>query len=220
MKFLILIPLVIASAYEYFTRGQCGLALVSGLYMILSIQAEHAANRFLRNGLYPVSAFGGMSSPPPNKPQGWDIPEEPIKVERLGTKKQKTESYSRPEPSSRETPKQEKPKAAPRPEMKTEQKAEQKKKTEPQAAKPKAKAIKPDTSPRFNGKPHEVLVIQENAATITIVRAFRHWVKKYHPDHAHSPAETQSANEHTRMLTDAKEKLLDRRKQMRKPRSA
>jgi len=66
-------------------------------------------------------------------------------------------------------------------------------------------------SPNFQGRPHEVLGIAENAATRTIVNAFRHWVKRFHPDH--SPAlPLVEANARVRQIAAAKELLLERRR--------
>lgn len=67
-------------------------------------------------------------------------------------------------------------------------------------------------APNFRGRPHEVLGIRENAATSLIVKAFRHWIKIYHPDHGQK---TEAATEKTRQLTSAKEALLEERKRKR-----
>jgi len=67
-------------------------------------------------------------------------------------------------------------------------------------------------APNFHGRPHEVLGIRENAATSLIVKAFRHWIKIYHPDHSQK---SKAATERTRQLTSAKETLLDERKRKR-----
>jgi hypothetical protein len=228
MRFLILIPLLVASIVEYVNQGRFGIAMVSGLYMFLSIQAEHSAKRFLRYGLQPASPllFGFLSESKasiPPKPPGWDSCEEPLKVKPLHQKK--AESFYEQAPH-REAEQKIPPRAEKKPQFETHANAQAQAQVKPgprvkpvPRVKPAATAKLPE-APIFNGKPHEVLAVQENAATQTIVRAFRHWVKKYHPDHAHSPAETQSANEHTRMLTTAKEKLLYRRKQMRKSKTA
>jgi len=63
--------------------------------------------------------------------------------------------------------------------------------------------------PNFRGLPHEILAVPEDADTRTIVNAFRHWIKRFHPDKdkAHSAA---SANEKARQITEAKHILLER----------
>lgn len=189
MRSLFFCCLVFLSIAEYLAEGRFGLGLVSAIFMLLSLQAELAAQRFLRQGLYPLPS--PVLGAPAKKEKSKITIEDVIEVKPLGAKK-------KPEPKRAEPKKPEIKKAA---------------------APPKKPAPLPQ-SPRFNGKPHEVLVVKENAHTQTIIKAFRHWVKKYHPDHAHSPTETQSANERTRCLTAAKEKLIAHRKEMRKPRAA
>jgi hypothetical protein len=72
--------------------------------------------------------------------------------------------------------------------------------------------------PRFSGIPHEVLGVEQDAVTSRIVLAFRHWIKEYHPDHR--PEMRQSATEKARQLTEARDALLKKRKQMHKPGAA
>jgi len=48
------------------------------------------------------------------------------------------------------------------------------------------------------------------------VKAFRYWIKEYHPDHLKPGQEMRRATERARTITNAKESLLDRRRQMRK----
>lgn len=36
--------------------------------------------------------------------------------------------------------------------------------------------------PNFHGKPHEVLGIAENAPKELALKAYKHWIKRYHPD--------------------------------------
>jgi DnaJ-domain-containing protein 1 len=200
MRYALLFLLLVASLLEYSAQGRFGIALVTGLYFFLLVQAEHAAKRFLKYGLLlplPAAGPGPRSEPKKNKITVEDV----LEVPRLG------ERRSDPRKAKQETPKSE-----PR---KTEPKRESERKAEPQAPQPE----KPK-APDFRGKPHEVLAVNQNAATQTIVRAFRRWVKEYHPDHARSAREARSANEHTRCLTDAKDKMLQKRKEMRKPRAA
>lgn len=66
-------------------------------------------------------------------------------------------------------------------------------------------------SPNFRGPAHEVLGVSEDSRTRTIVSAFRHWIKRFHPDQAQDlPAEL--ANARVQRLTEAKELLLERRR--------
>ena len=62
-----------------------------------------------------------------------------------------------------------------------------------------------------SGKAHEILGISEQAATRTILRAFRYWVKRFHPDNARGLSPETAAN-NTRKLTEAKSVLLLKRK--------
>jgi predicted PhzF superfamily epimerase YddE/YHI9 len=82
--------------------------------------------------------------------------------------------------------------------------------TQEQTDSRQARPIQPYESPKFSGRPHEVLGIEEDAATGRIVRAFRHWIKHHHPDHA-----GQSATDRARQLTSARATLLERRKRLR-----
>lgn len=73
--------------------------------------------------------------------------------------------------------------------------------------------------PKFGGRPHEVLGIAENAATRLIVKAFRQWIRQYHPDHL-PPHARENATRQARQLNEAKEHLLERRKRLRQGRVA
>ncbi|MGZ3670492.1 MAG: DnaJ domain-containing protein, partial [Bdellovibrionota bacterium] len=82
----------------------------------------------------------------------------------------------------------------------------------PLAERRRAPARRPfPPAPNFQGSAHEVLGVAENAATRTIVNAFRHWVKRFHPDHA-PILPLAEANAKVRQLAGAKELLLDRRR--------
>jgi hypothetical protein len=202
LKYLLFIVLTAAAAWEFFVTGQFGIALVSGIYMALAVQAESAANRFLKYGLYPngvpAYAFASQKASAQKAEAGAVL---------------KTQPLGRTKNSSYEAPKQEKPKAKTQP---SSQKPESKPASARAPEKASVKAPQVPRAPRFDGRPHEVLGVRENAATQTIVGAFRHWIKQYHPDHAHTPEQAKHANEHTRCLASARQNLLERRKQLRK----
>lgn len=61
--------------------------------------------------------------------------------------------------------------------------------------------------PQRNGRAHEVLGVPEDANTILIKRAFRHWIQQYHPDKPHAGSDVEMA----RKLTEARTELLRRR---------
>lgn len=73
-------------------------------------------------------------------------------------------------------------------------------------------------APKFRGKPHEVLGIDEHAATGLILKAFRKWIQQYHPDHM--PQGVQDPNLLARELHEARDFLLERRKERRRNRAS
>ena len=186
------ISLLIAVSFVdiFFHRG-FGVAPMALLFVALKLQADRAADIFLRKGL------GKPASEPQEEPmESWMPPPE---------KDPFACSYK--EPLRLEAPK--------RAETKSEAHAEAKEaKREPKPAEPKKKA--PYRAPKFHGAPHEVLGVDPDANTNMIKKAFRHWIKEFHPDHAKPGKETQRATERSRHLNQAKESLLDRRRQMRK----
>lgn len=91
-------------------------------------------------------------------------------------------------------------------------------KAEPTLTK-KPKNRKPFELPKFNGEPHEVLGIEENALTKKIQKAFRHWIKHYHPDHQQAQV-NQKATIQARKLHEAKQKMLDTRAKSRMAKAA
>lgn len=204
MRYALLFLLMVGSALEYSAQGRFGIAMVTGLYFFLLMQAEHAAKRYLKYGLLmPVPVGPDRQEAPKKKFTVEDV----LEVPRLGERKSSDW--------------QAKAEARKRQEKKSEPKAEAKQETkqQPKTELPKAEPKPQPKAPDFRGRPHEVLAVNQNAATQTIVRAFRKWVKEYHPDHARTVKEAQSANEHTRCLTDAKDKMLQKRKQMHKPKA-
>lgn len=168
------------AAMELLLYRRYDFVLLGSLYLALSIQADFAAGRFLRENL-------GKQA----KRRHWSEDDE-IKVQPLGegARKQDTTFYPPPPPRN------EAPAPSPRPERR----------------RGKRGALAP--LPNFHGPAHEVLGVEEDAATRTIVHAFRHWIKRFHPDQArHLPAAL--ANAKVRQLTDAKEQLLERRRTRR-----
>ncbi|HEY8280429.1 MAG TPA: J domain-containing protein [Bdellovibrionota bacterium] len=176
------------AAMEILFYHQFGLILVGTLYIGLSLQAEMAANRLVAQGLrYAPGTRRHWSQEPL-----WNAEPGPeLKVPPLGKKKSSSQqSYQKPLPRQNPRPAP----AATRPRTATSHESQ----------KPK------QLPPNFGGRDHEVLGVSENAATRTIVRAFRHWIKRFHPDGARLPQEL--ANRKSQQLTEAKDRMLERRK--------
>lgn len=70
-------------------------------------------------------------------------------------------------------------------------------------------------APKFNGKPHEILGIEEDANEERIHASFRYWIKRYHPDHFGSDHMNKSTQEKARKLTEAKAVMLGKIKNSR-----
>lgn len=141
------------------------LTTVALLYVVLRVQADTAAKRYLL--------------------ERERQPEEELPNLRAKAQETPKREASRPAP----------PKPAPRPAMPA-----------PLPAQPEIRY------PNFHGRPHEVLGIAENAATKLIVKAFRKWIQKFHPDHTPGDSGKEHATLHARQLSAAKEALLERRK--------
>lgn len=64
--------------------------------------------------------------------------------------------------------------------------------------------------PNFRGKPHEILGIPADASKETIQKAFKHWIKRYHPDRvAHLGGRyVDQARRRAEQLNTAREELL------------
>lgn len=65
-------------------------------------------------------------------------------------------------------------------------------------------------TPNFQGPAHEVLGIEPEADTKIIHLAFRHWIKKYHPDHQRAEV-CDKATQQARRLQEAKLAMLEKR---------
>lgn len=176
------------AAIEAFYYQQFGLVVIFTLYFGLSVQAERSADRFLakfKEAQSPDADFKERyfrARRPKEEAKKLEPETEPefVKVQPLGGKR-KAQGDARFQRAA------ESPRPAPRP----------------------APVI--PRAPNFHSQaPHEILAISENAATRTIVNAFRHWIKRFHPDHSPglSPA---LANMQTRQITAAKKAMLARR---------
>lgn len=209
--FICLLPFALMEVFFY---KQFGIVVVGLLYFVLSLQADRAANKFLRDGFL------------------WRIPtrqserrrrleeaaeEEHIDVDPLSTGRAEGAPSAGSQPgqpgfytSMRTDPKPE------------EVPVEAVKLTRPslfriQAGQPPPPAEERPAlpaAPNYRGRAHEVLAVPENAATRTIKRAFRFWIKKVHPDH-NGGLGGQLANMRVQRITEAKETLLERRRTKR-----
>jgi hypothetical protein len=196
--FSIFAPLAMIELLFY---KQFGVLLVGGLYFGLAMQADWAAGRLLKNG--DVDANGK-----PRKRRHWSE-DEPVENEELhvnplgGSRTVEPDTAYAPPPPPREAPALS---IAPPPAAAFEvQPARRARDTRP------AELRKLPSIPNFRGQAHEVLGVSENARTRTIVNAFRHWIKRFHPDRAQDLA-PELANRRVQRLTEAKELLLERRR--------
>jgi len=195
LKIGLLCILTPCALVELFFYQQFGIALAGGLYLFLSFQAEHSARRLAVQGLrYPASA------PPRKRWNECEAEEKEIKVGPLGggaareTYRPKSTALPPPKPPREEARRKERPR-------------ERARQVPPRAPSP--------TPPRPR-EPHELLGVPREAATRTIVRAFRRWIKQVHPDTAGSgKASAAQANAQARLITEAKNRLLEGRRNLR-----
>ena len=64
--------------------------------------------------------------------------------------------------------------------------------------------------PNFRGRPHEILGISPGAPRELVLRAYKHWIKRYHPDRVAHLGETYVAQARRRaeQLNTARDELL------------
>lgn len=183
------ILLAISFVDIFFHRG-FGVAPMALLFVVLKMQADRAADLLIKRGLSkPVSEFEPEIEEPM---ESWMPPPEKDPFASLFR-----EPLRLAPPLQGETKKEAKPEA-------------------PRAKPMEPKKKAPYRAPKFHGAPHEVLGLDPEANTNMIKKAFRYWIKEFHPDHAKPGKETQRATDRARHLNQAKESLLDRRRQMRK----
>lgn len=67
-------------------------------------------------------------------------------------------------------------------------------------------------TPNFSGRPHEVLGVAQNATKEQVLGAYKHWIKRYHPDRVQhlGPAYVKQANQRAEQLNEARIVLLKR----------
>jgi hypothetical protein len=207
LKIILFICLLPFAMMEIFFYKQFGLVAVGFLYFVLQLQADRAAKNFLADGL--KWKFPTRQSEAKRRQQ--QAEEEEISVAPLFNDRAETEfSGSQPGQPGFYTAMRKDP----RPQEKPSEKARVK---QPNPFNEKTAKTSPARNhaqelpriPNFHGRAHEVLAISENAATRTIKRAFRFWVKKVHPDHNQL---SHMANYQVQKITEAKELLLTRRR--------
>ena len=192
------VPLAFILALFY---HQIWVGVLGSLYVALTLQAEWAAGRLLAKMGEPELDANGK----PKKRRHWNeenpVEKEELHVNPLGGKREVEPDLTYyPPPPPREQVSRAAP-ASPGAEP-VSQAAGNMRRSAPQRL---------PSLPKFHGRAHEVLGIRENARTRTIVNAFRHWIKRFHPDQAQSlPAGL--ANSRVQRLTEAKELLLERRR--------
>lgn len=203
IKIALFICFLPVALFEVFFYKQFGLVVVGTLYIVLAMQADRAAGKFLTNGLrWPVSTKQAR------RKAGLDeYQEEELHVAPLGEKKQKA-TYT---PMRNDFPPPFPDKAPLDPPARMETPVSFARSSPLRMSVLQAQAAEILAEPNFSGRAHEVLAVPENAATRTIKRAFRIWVKKMHPDQNGSlPREV--ANRRVQRITEAKELLLERRR--------
>ena len=90
----------------------------------------------------------------------------------------------------------------------------------PEKMRPTLQIVPQFHAPKFKGKPHEILGIEEDASEEVIQNAFRHWIKRYHPDHFGAQSGNKSADEKARKLTEAKIFMLKSKRKKKTPKAA
>jgi DnaJ-domain-containing protein 1 len=65
-------------------------------------------------------------------------------------------------------------------------------------------------TPNFRGKPHEILGVPQGAPRELVMRAYKHWIKRYHPDRvAHLGGNyVDQARRRAEQLNSARDELL------------
>jgi hypothetical protein len=86
-------------------------------------------------------------------------------------------------------------------------------KTDPMIQRPGSTASAcPFRAPRFEGEPHEVLGVKRDADISTIQAAYKHWIKRYHPDRVEhlGPGYLRQATLRAELLNRAKSAMLEK----------
>jgi len=190
-KIILFICFLPVALFEVFFYKQFGLVVVGTLYLVLSLQADRAAKKFLIDGLrWPVATRQSRIRKARECKEG-----EELFVAPLGEKKSKP-TYTPPRKDS------------PPPSVEPVRLA----RASPfRISQAQLAAAEVCAEPNFSGRAHEVLAVPENAATRTIKRAFRFWVKQMHPDH-NGALPQEVANRRVQRISEAKELLLERRR--------
>jgi hypothetical protein len=194
--FFLFAPLALVELLFY---QRFDLILIGGLYFGLAAQADWSAARFLRRGLNPDEKKRHWSEDEPSDSEAAELD-----VQKLGAKK--ADTTWTPPPPAKETTREAAPQIAT---LRAPKSADIHELPTAKQERPRGKRL--PSSPNFRGRAHEVLGIGEDARTRTIVNAFRHWIKRFHPDHARDLPEA-AANQRVQQLTDARDLLLDRRR--------
>ena len=67
-------------------------------------------------------------------------------------------------------------------------------------------------TPKFHGRPHEVLGIEKNADEEIVMRAYKYWIKRYHPDRVQhlGAGYVKQAHIRSEQLNEARQILMRR----------
>lgn len=108
LKMLLFIAILPFAFVEAFVYQQFGIVVVGTLYFLLSAQAEHAANRFLRDGLvWPEKKE--PKAPVEKGPVSWLHEEKTEEVPRPAPEQPKEQARAKAPPKPQAPPKQNKP---------------------------------------------------------------------------------------------------------------
>lgn len=204
LKMILFICLLPFAMMEIFFYKQFGLVVVGTLYFVLTMQADRAANRFLSDAF--AWRFPTRQSERRRK-QAEAAEEEELEVPPLHAQPGNAGYYSA---MRKDEPAEERPietvrlsRTSPFRAHATQAQAQVQPQAAPSPERPRA--------PNYRGPAHEVLAVPENAATRTIKRAFRFWIKQVHPDQNRTSI-SSIANLQVQKITEAKDLLLERRR--------
>lgn len=209
MKTLGITFILLLSALDIFHNGGITHTVLLLAVLLLKAQAEIAAEKWQKiRASFPLVPFA------------WRHQSEPSWVETNPDEKSHKSSESELPPFQAPNPFDPISLAEARERKKQKRKSEQ---AEPQHSEQQERQGRKETTrpfqrplfqpPRFHGLPHEVLGIEPESPTAKIIKAYRHWMKAYHPDK--QPNYGVAANEKARMIHEAKQQMVEKRRRLR-----
>jgi hypothetical protein len=207
MAFAFLWVILGVSLADFFLNGRFTAAGLALLYVALKIQAEYAAQKFIRESAGSLPKQEGIHS---SEAEDSYVDVAPL---RGKGKAPKENGFANMVQQIEETTKriffssaQQLSGKVPAPNKINPTGSHRTRSYKPSAKKiPKLEPL-PFRHPNFRGEPHQTLGIQREAKTRTILKAFRFWIKRFHPDLA------GQSQQQARALTEARDRLLSSRK--------